>query len=137
MSYLPWPSPQQSIMRLNFPFPSSTRFLVYLEHKYKTQTEVWVRTKVVLTHSIIGSIYRVCDCLLNDDHGNILGCVSTHEFWLEQRTSTAFVHWNLGNWIIWYSHKLISDYSNTVHAKHLAQIQMPRSDIHIIECKAH
>lgn len=31
--YLPCPSPQHKIIRLNFPFPSSTRFLVYLESK--------------------------------------------------------------------------------------------------------
>lgn len=32
-AYLPWPSPQHRIMRLNLPFPSSTRFLVYLPKK--------------------------------------------------------------------------------------------------------
>lgn len=30
-THLPWPSPQHRIMRLNFPFPSSTRFRVYLQ----------------------------------------------------------------------------------------------------------
>lgn len=29
-AHLPWPSPQHRIMRLNLPFPSSTKFLVYL-----------------------------------------------------------------------------------------------------------
>lgn len=57
ISYLPWPSPQQRTMRLNFPLPSSTKFLVYLQeweirqmyvekydalcHNY-TVTEEWI-----------------------------------------------------------------------------------------------
>lgn len=42
--YLPWPSPQHRIMRLNLPFPSSTKFLVYLPKKENglrnTQTDI-------------------------------------------------------------------------------------------------
>lgn len=41
VAYLPWPSPQQRIMRLNFPLPSSTRFLVYLEQICGLSIDIW------------------------------------------------------------------------------------------------
>lgn len=36
--HLPWPSPQHRIMRLNFPLPSSTKFLVYLRRRTNCST---------------------------------------------------------------------------------------------------
>lgn len=50
----PWPSPQQSTMRLNLPFPSSTRFLVYLRTK---------RTSRVITRhffSLFENVFETC-----------------------------------------------------------------------------
>lgn len=49
---LPWPSPQHKIIKLNFPFPLSTRFLVYLKYKVfaLNHTNMSIKEKIIQTY---------------------------------------------------------------------------------------